>query len=115
MQDDSEQEEDSLSGMPGGSPTTAQRIPEKLVFKSPKFAYRVIETLMFSAGSLVGGILGAYRGAALQQESTVITGFLLVFTAGGFVISFSPSVLSNVRWRQRRCIRLLTLSSNACS
>ena len=88
MQDDSEQEKNDLPVMPDGAPTIAQHIPEKLVFKSSKFGYRVIETLMFSAGSLVGGILGAYGGAALQQESTVITGFLLGFTAGGFVTTF---------------------------
>ena len=55
-----------------GRCTNHAHIPEKLVFKSSKFGYRVIETLMFSAGSLVGGILGAYGGAALQQEGTVI-------------------------------------------
>lgn len=85
MQDDSEQEKNDLPVMPDGAPTTAQHIPEKLVFKSSKFGYRVIETLMFSAGSLVGGILGAYGGAALQQEGTVIIGFALGFTGGGFV------------------------------
>ena len=88
MQDDSEQEKNDLPVMPDGAPTTAQHIPEKLVFKSSKFGCRVIETLIFSAGSLVGGILGAYGGAAFQQESTVITGFLLGFTAGGFVTTF---------------------------
>ena len=77
MQDDSEQEKNNLPVMPDGAPTIAHYIPDKLVFKSSMFGYRVIETLMFSAGSLVGGILGAYGGAALQQESTVITGFLL--------------------------------------
>ena len=85
MQDDSEQEKNDLPVMPDGAPTTAQHIPEKLVFKYSKFGYRVIETLMFSAGSLVGGILGAYGGAALQQEGTVIIGFALGFTGGGFV------------------------------
>ena len=85
MQDDSEQEKNDLPVMLDGAPTTAQHIPEKLVFKSSKFGYRVIETLMFSAGSLVGGILGAYGGAALQQEGTVIIGFALGFTGGGFV------------------------------
>ena len=73
MQDDSEQEKNDLPVMPDGAPTIAQHIPEKLVFKSSKFGYRVIETLIFSAGSLVGGILGAYGGAASQQEGTVIT------------------------------------------
>ena len=67
MQDDSEQEKNDLPVMPDSAPTIAQHIPEKLVFKSSKFGYRVIETLMFSAGSLAGGILGTYRGAALQQ------------------------------------------------
>ena len=88
MQDDSEQEKNDLPVMLDGAPTTAQHIPEKLVFKSSKFGYRVIETLMFSAGSLVGGILGAYGGAALQQEGTVIIGFALGFTGGGFVTTF---------------------------
>ena len=88
MQDDSEQEKNNLPVMPDGAPTIAHYIPDKLVFKSSKFGYRVIETLMFSAGSLVGGILGAYGGAALHQEGTVITGFALGFTAGGFVTTF---------------------------
>ena len=88
MQDNSEQEKNDLPVMLDSAPTTAQHIPEKLVFSSSKFGYRVIETLIFSAGSLVGGILGAYGGAALQQEGTVITGFALGFTAGGFVTTF---------------------------
>lgn len=88
MQDDSEQEKNNLPVMPDGAPTIAHYIPDKLVFKSSKFGYRVIETLMFSAGSLVGGILGAYGGAALQQEGTVIIGFALGFTGGGFVTTF---------------------------
>ena len=88
MQDDSEQEKNDLPVMPDGAPTIAQHISEKLVFKSSKFGYRVIETLIFSAGSLVGGILGAYGGAASQQEGTVIIGFALGFTAGGFVTTF---------------------------
>ena len=88
MQDDSEQEKNDLPVMPDSAPTIAQHIPEKLVFKSSKFGYRVIETLIFSAGSLVGGILGAYGGAASQQEGTVIIGFALGFTAGGFVTTF---------------------------
>ena len=65
MQDDSEQEKNDLPVMPDGAPTIAHYIPEKLVFKSSKFGYRVIETLMFSAGSLAGGILGAYRGGGI--------------------------------------------------
>ena len=76
MQDDSEQEKNDLPVMPDSAPTIAQHISEKLVFKSSKFGYRVIETLIFSAGSLVGGILGAYGGAAFQQESTVIMDLL---------------------------------------
>ena len=88
MQDDSEQEKNDLPVMPDSAPTIAQHIPEKLVFKPSKFGYRVIETLIFSAGSLVGGILGAYGGAALQQEGTVIIGFALGFTGGGFVTTF---------------------------
>ena len=88
MQDNSEQEKNDLPVMLDSAPTTAQHIPEKLVFKYSKFGYRVIETLMFSAGSLVGGILGAYGGAALQQEGTVIIGFALGFTGGGFVTTF---------------------------
>ena len=53
---------------------------------------------MFSAGSLVGGILGGYGGAALHQEGTVIIGFALGFTAGGFVTTFFANVLPDVRW-----------------
>ena len=48
MQDDSEQEKNDLPVMPDGAPTIAQHISEKLVFKSSKFGYRVIETLIFS-------------------------------------------------------------------
>ena len=96
MQDDPP--EDEFDGMLDDAPSTSPHMPAKLLSTSSKFGYRVIETLIFSAGSLVGGILGAYGGAAFHQEGTVIIGFALGFTAGGFVTTFFANVLPDVRW-----------------